>query len=121
MTWKPSRPGGNCGPAISSRPCGLTVAFCRNFEMTSALTSAAWAGGGLRPLHLVKGRGVPARVVQDLRFLAGLMAAPFLRPQQDELSLGAARWVGEGGPRGGPGAARPRAPPLLRRRVAALD
>src|SRR3954451_9430565 len=40
MTWKPSRPGRNCGFSRSSRPCGLTVAFESSLLMTSAWTSA---------------------------------------------------------------------------------
>src|SRR5215207_5254561 len=42
MTWKPSRPGRNCGLRRSSRPCGLTVDACTNLLMTSAPTSATF-------------------------------------------------------------------------------
>src|SRR6478609_5930397 len=42
MTWKPSRPGRNCGLSKSVRPCGLIVRFWTNLLMTSALTSATF-------------------------------------------------------------------------------
>src|SRR3954451_18141177 len=99
MTWKPSRPGVNCGPAISSRPCGLTVAFCRNFEMTSALTSA------------------PFCLLDQTTSYSGLASGL----GKSDLARGRGGGEGQRGPGGGRPPPPPPPPPLLRRRVAALE